>query len=191
MAVKNRRLFVALPLEDPAVSASLESILSELNLFKKDLKIVDNLNYHITLKFLGDVKQDTADKLIESFKKIDPGTSSVPYELKGLGCFPDFSRPSVIWAGITCDMKPLLDMQRIIEYWSSTFGFEREKRRFTPHLTLARVKRDTVMESALKDFITNNKETFFTESLFSECALYESFLHQSGPEYKKLVSINF
>ena len=61
MAAKNRRLFVALPLEDPAVSVSLESIVSELNLFKKDLKIVDKLNYHITLKFLGDVKQNTAD----------------------------------------------------------------------------------------------------------------------------------
>jgi 2'-5' RNA ligase len=88
-------------------------------------------------------------------------------------------------------MKPLLEVQRIIEYWSSTFGFDRGKRRFTPHLTLARVKRNSVIESALKDFIANNRETFFTGSLFSECALYESFLHQSGPEYKKLASINF
>jgi 2'-5' RNA ligase len=191
MALKTRRLFAALPLEDTSVAASLSGAINELNNFKKDLKIINTENYHITLKFLGDIKSDNADKLIESFKKIDPGVSSVPFELKGMGCFPDFSRPSVIWAGITCDMKPLLEVQRIIEYWSSTFGFEREKRRFTPHLTLARVKRDTVIESALKDFITNNRETFFTRSFFSECALYESFLHQTGPEYKKIASLKF
>jgi 2'-5' RNA ligase len=191
MASKTRRLFAALPMEDPSVASSLYGALNELNNFKKDLKVVNTENYHITMKFMGDVKPDTADKLIESFKKIDPGVSSVPFELKGMGCFPDFSRPSVIWGGIVCDMKPLLEVQRIIEYWSSTFGFDRGKRRFTPHLTLARVKRNSVIESALKDFIANNRETFFTGSLFSECALYESFLHQSGPEYKKLASINF
>ena len=191
MSAKTRRLFAALPLEDASVSDSLTGIINELNIFRKDLKIVDKENYHITLKFLGDVKPETADKLIESFRKIDTGESPVPFELKGLGCFPDFSRPSVIWAGIICDIKPLLEIQKIIEYWSSTFGFEREKRRVTPHLTLARVKRDTVIESALKDFIRNNRETFITRSLFSECVLYESILHKSGPEYKKLASINF
>lgn len=191
MTAEKRRLFVALPLEDPAVSASLESVLNKLDSFKKDLKIVDKANYHITLKFLGEVKPDTAEKLVESFKKINTATAEVPFELKGMGCFPDFSRPSVIWAGIECDMKPLLEIQKIIEYWSATFGFEREKRRFTPHLTLARVKRNTLPESAMKDYIKDMRETFFVRSYFSECALYESFLDKSGPEYRKLVSLKF
>lgn len=191
MALKSRRLFIALPLEDTAVAASLEETVSRLNNYRKDLKIVDKNNYHITVKFLGDVKADTAEKLVDSFKKIETGQNPVPFELKGIGCFPDFSRPSVIWAGINCDMKPLLEIQKIVEYWSSTFGFEREKRRLTPHLTLARVKRDRILESTLKDFISEGKETFFSKSFFNECAIFESFLKEGGPEYIKLASLNF
>jgi len=189
MPSKSKRLFVGLPLAEQAVIDSMGKIVNELNSFKQDLKIVKKENYHITLKFLGSVKEETAVKLADSFKKIVPGTGPVAFQLKGLGSFPGSSGSSVIWAGIECDIKPLLELQKLVEYWSASFGFDREKRRFTPHFTLARVKNYSIPDAGLKSLIAENKETLFGEALFRECHLYESFLSESGPRYEIISSI--
>lgn len=189
MPAKSRRLFVGLPLEERVVIDSMGNMIKELSSFKKDLKVVKEENYHITLKFLGAVKEETAAKMAESFNKIEAGTGPVPFQLKGLGSFSGSSGPSVIWAGIECDIKPLLELQKLIEYWSVSFGYEREKRRFTPHFTLARVKKYSIPDTGLKSLIADNRETIFGESVFKECHLYESFLSESGPRYEILSSI--
>jgi len=189
MPPKSRRLFAGLPLSEQTVIDSMGNIVKELRNFKKDIKIVKEENYHITLKFLGAVKDETAEKLAESFKRIEPGTGPVPFKLKGLGSFPGSSGSSVIWGGIECDIKPLLELQKLVEYWSTSFGFEREKRRFTPHFTLARVRNYSIPDPDLNRVIADNKETFFGEGVFKECHLYESFLSESGPRYEILSSI--
>ncbi len=189
MPSKSRRLFVGLPLSEQAVIDSMGSIVKELSGIKNDLKIVKEENYHITLKFLGAVKEETALKLAESFKKIETGTGPVPFRMKGLGSFPGSSGSSVIWAGIECDMKPLLELQKLVEYWSASFGFEREKRRFVPHFTLARVKNYSIPDAGLKSLIADNKETLFGGAVFKECHLYESFLSESGPGYEIISTI--
>ena len=123
MPPKSKRLFVGLPLAEENVIYSMGDIVKELRSFGKDLKIVKEENYHITLKFLGSVKDETAEKLAESFKRIEAGTGPVPFKLKGLGSFPGSSGSSVIWGGIECDIKPLLELQKLIEHWSASFGF--------------------------------------------------------------------
>lgn len=189
MTPKTRRLFVGLPLAEKVVVESMRGIVKDLSFFKKDLKIVKEENYHITLKFLGGVKEGTALKMTESFSKIEANTGPVPFQLKGLGSFSGSAGSAVIWAGIECDIKPLLELQKLVEHWSASFGFEREKRRFTPHFTLARVRNYSIPDPGLKSLITDNRGTLFGESVFRECHLYESFLSESGPGYEILSSI--
>lgn len=98
------------------------------------LRLVKPELVHVTLKFLGNVPEEKMDEIIEALKRI----KSPPFDasLKGLGSFPGRSI-RVVWIGIEGDFRPLT---LAVEDTLEPFGFEREKRGFSPHVTLGRVK---------------------------------------------------
>ncbi len=185
-----RRLFIALPVADRLAAEHSGSIYRALDKYNNILKTVTPVNLHITMKFLGDVDEDTGAKMIELFSSLEaPGR--INYILKGLGCFPSISSPSVIWGGIECDMKKMSDLFSRIEEFCATFGFNKETRRFVPHLTFARVRRGKDVPSVLKDFIRSSKEQVYGESVFDRLVRFESRLDKSGPEYISLAEVRF
>jgi 2'-5' RNA ligase len=184
-----RRLFIAFPFEDKKSVRSLEGVRSALNNDRTLLNIVQPENYHVTLKFFGSVKAEIADSITASFLSLE-NSGKVEYSLKGVGAFPTLDHPSVIWAGLQCDEKPLYKILNNVELLSSSFGFPPEKRGFVPHLTLARVKKDREIPQYLKEYLLSEKQTFFADSFFSEVVLYESLLKKTGAEYFKAAVIN-
>jgi 2'-5' RNA ligase len=168
----------------------LNSIYRGLDKYANILKTVSPLNLHITMKFLGDVDEDKCLKMINAFNILE-GFERIDYTLKGLGCFPSLSAPSVIWAGIECDMKKISDVFSKAEEFCSSFGFEKETRRFVPHLTIARVRRGKDVPAGIKEFIKSNKEKVYGESVFNRLVLFESRLDKSGPEYTNLTEVGF
>ena len=68
----------------------------------------------------------------------------------------------------------------------SDLGFAAETRSFRPHITLARIRRDTGVPSAMKDYLKKNAETGYGKSRFSSIILYESQLTKTGPIYTKI-----
>lgn len=93
-------------------------------------------NYHITLRFIGDIDCHTADELISAFDRIDrPG---FPLTLSGMGAFGS-KKPHSIWAGVApcADLKAL---QGEIERICQRHGVPPDPRRFSPHVTLARLR---------------------------------------------------
>jgi len=186
--VKNRRLFIALPVDDRALIKPLGSIYSDLNKYSSILKSVSIENLHITMKFLGDVDEDKMLKMADLFSSLEnPG--SIEYTIKGAGCFPSLSAPSVIWAGIQCDMGIMSKLYSLVEDFCESFGFERETRRFIPHLTVARVRRGKDIPPGLKEFIKSNKERVYGTSVFNRLVLFESKLDKTGPEYISLAEV--
>ncbi len=181
-----KRIFLALPVED-----HIKEALEEVNSYFKQfniLKTVSPENYHITLKFLGETDKEKCRNIADCLKRFSPGTDGIPFSLKGLGTFPSGKDPSVIWSGIDTDIKAINLLQKKIEDFTEDFGYKKEDRKFVPHLTLARVKRNRVVPEKLLDYIKSKSDTFFSESSFTKIILYESILKPDGPEYREITS---
>jgi len=182
MAVTSRRLFIALPVDGEKVAEALKGIYGEFDRYGRILKTVPQTNLHITMKFLGNADENRYQGLIEGFNSFEK-VNCINFVLKGLGCFPYISSPSVIWGGIECDMKKISDLFLNVEELCSGLGFEKETRRFIPHLTLARVKRGRDVPGGLKDLITGSRDKVYAESVFDRLVLFESQLEKEGPQY--------
>ena len=183
-----KRLFIALPVDDEAALKSLSTFYSGLDRFGRELKTVERGNLHITLKFLGNVDGTKSLEIAGSFPSLAK-REKISYILKGVGCFPSISSPSVIWAGVECDMLKMSSLFGDVESFCSSHGFEREKRKFIPHLTIARVRREKSISPGLKSCIKSFSEHLFAESVFDRLVLFESLLKKDGPEYEKLSEV--
>ena len=185
MNTSSRRLFIALPINDEQAVRSLDNVLKKLSKYKSLIKTVPADNFHITLKFFGSVDFPLSDSITDSFLSLT-SLKKVEYTIKGIGAFPSVSDPSVIWAGLKCDEKPLDEILRSVEALASESGFPPEKRKFLPHLTLGRVKREKIAPPELKSYLLKERDSLFASSEFSELVLFESILKNTGAEYKKI-----
>ena len=94
-------------------------------------------NIHLTLVFIGQCNQEKTDKIKATLETV----TFAPFELT-INRLGTFSRGSIWWAGLHKN-KPLLDLQREIEYKLAICGFPMDGRRYSPHITLGReVKTD-------------------------------------------------
>lgn len=184
------RLFIALPIEAD-VKKNISEIYQFLSGHNQSLKAVVPDHYHITVKFLGGCTDDLARKIESSFAKINCPHEEIPFTASGLGVFPNLKMPSVIWAGLNISGEKIKDLYRRIEDFASALGFEKEKRDFSPHLTLARVRRGKKISDELRGYIMNNRETLFGESSFKRLVLYSSNLTPEGPVYTEVRSLQF
>jgi len=167
------RLFIALELPEEVV-AELKRLQAELDLF--GLRPVKD--FHLTLKFLGDVPEPKIGKI----KEILSQTNFKPFEaeLSETGVFPNMDFVKVIWAGITGE--PILILQKDIDLGLEQLGFGRDNR-FKPHLTLARVnfiKDKHALAKKLKSLSVNPIRFKVTEF-----KLIESTLTPKGPVYEE------
>jgi len=95
---------------------------------------------HVTLKFLGEVAPEREAELGTGLARAAAGNRAVTVSLGGLGAFPGFAAPRVIWVGVAPE--PALELlQHQAEREFAALGFPLEGRPFRPHLTLGRVRR--------------------------------------------------
>lgn len=97
---------------------------------------IDSENYHITLRFIGDVDGPTADELVNAFDRIRRSEFSL--RLEGVGSFGS-KKPHSIWAGVT-PAPAMMSLQAEIERICQRLGLAADPRKFKPHVTLARLK---------------------------------------------------
>lgn len=125
------RLFTALEIpRDAAMSLSL------LRGGLPGARWLDVENYHITLRFIGDVDGPTADEVIHALDRIDRPAFSL--SLAGMGSFGS-KKPHSIWAGVSPSAE-LTGLQAEIERICQRLGLAPDPRRFSPHVTLARLR---------------------------------------------------
>ena len=93
------RLFIALNLPEAEKERIHEAVapLRDANL---PVRWVEPVNYHVTLKFLGDIRPDTADEVTEAVDEIASKTEPFAVDVGGFGAFPTIRKPKVIWMGI-------------------------------------------------------------------------------------------
>ncbi|MEO6198081.1 MAG: RNA 2',3'-cyclic phosphodiesterase, partial [Dehalococcoidia bacterium] len=97
---------------------------------------------HLTLKFLGETPATQQPVIEAALRKAIQGVSPFQLALGHLGAFGSKQSPRVLWIDIAGDTDPLAQLQQQVEAHISPIGFPRETRRFSPHLTLARVPQE-------------------------------------------------
>jgi len=95
---------------------------------------------HLTLKFLGDVAPDRLERLKAALVALPWERGAVSYTLSRVGGFPNLTRPRVLWVGVDQGGDVVIDLAAAVDVVARRLGFPREERRFTPHLTIGRVK---------------------------------------------------
>ena len=133
------RGFVAIALPDE-IRSQCARLLATLRGEARHVSWVKPGNLHLTLKFLGNTRPSQAERLLASLAHKAMKLSAFDIALGGLGAFPTPRRPRIIWVGVSEGAGPLEDLAAKVEGAAAKAGFSRESRRFSPHLTLGRVK---------------------------------------------------
>lgn len=182
------RCFIALELPHD-IKTSLSGLLDRLKQSDADVKWLSDNNIHLTLKFLGNTDDSLIELLKGSLCKKMSFYDQFYITIAGTGCFPDKRHPRVLWTGIEESM-PLMRLQRDVEDVTAELGFSAEKKEFSPHLTLGRVRSQRKVSEALKildEFGTYN----FGKAEIKSIVLMKSELKPGGAEHTCLAEIPF
>ena len=133
------RLFTALEIpRDAALSLSL------LRGGLPGARWVDVENYHLTLRFIGDIEGHMADEVANALDRVR--RPSFMLTLSGVGAFGQ-KKPHAVWAGVAAS-PDLYALQGEIERICQRLGLPADPRKFTPHVTLARLKNSSPRDVA-------------------------------------------
>jgi 2'-5' RNA ligase len=134
------RCFIAIGLPDE-VKDGLSNLQAQLKSGNQPgVKWVDPYGVHLTLKFLGSVGVDRIDPITGAMEEAAQGIPPFRLKVEGLGVFPNLRRVQVVWVGVSGEVDKLAQLQQRLESNLAGLGFAPENRRFTPHLTLARLR---------------------------------------------------
>jgi len=135
------RAFVAIELS-PEVLAALGQVQDRLRRGEggRAGRWVKAEGIHLTLKFLGEVPAEKLEAIHQAVGQACLGRAPFELAVAELGCFPNLRRPRVVWVGVREDTGQLAGLQEAVERELNRLGFPPEGRKFTPHLTLARVQ---------------------------------------------------
>jgi 2'-5' RNA ligase len=136
---RTTRTFIALPLPG-AVRSKLETLQKTLTPEVAGARWIDRASFHLTLAFLGDVDDAGLNAVCLAVAESVRDHRRFSLHARGLGTFPDASRPRVLWAGIEGDVDALASVQRAIFEAAAGAGYRPAEERFHPHVTLARLK---------------------------------------------------
>jgi 2'-5' RNA ligase len=142
---------------------------------------------HLTLKFLGDVEEAQIDAIASAVEKAVAEVKPFTVTVKGTGAFPDFRRPRVLWAGIEEAGGSLLKLQSRIDEELLRLGFPKEKRGFSAHLTMGRVKSTQAIEKITARLREESMDA--GEFIAEEIIVMQSNLLPTGAVYTPLRTI--
>ena len=150
------RAFIAIGLPRE-LKADIGKISSALSNQVPGVRWVPAENLHLTLKFLGDIEEAVIPDIQAILNQITPRHLPIICKFGGLGVFPNFQRPRIIWLGVTEGSDQIEGLADDLSRELSGLGFKPEKRGFTPHLTLGRVKKG-VQTAQLRKLIEAEEE---------------------------------
>lgn len=178
------RGFIAIDIEPFSKLVQFEN---EIRNTGANVKLVEPENVHITLKFLGDTDKGYIDQIEEIIKDAVKETDSFEIQLKGAGVFPNQNYIKVMWIGIKNGVQIGKIASKIDEQISG-LGFKKEKRGFSAHLTIARVRSAKNKEKILQ-IIEKYRDMEFGNFKVNYIKLKKSELTSKGPIYTTLKEI--
>lgn len=185
---RTTRTFVAIPIPAP-LGEKLTRLQAQLAPAVPGARWTSTEPFHLTLAFLGDVADVDLNEVCKAVAEAAGRFSRFNLRLECVGAFPAPARPRIIWAGVTGDDISLLPaLQKAIAGATAGAGYRPDDERFTPHVTLGRIKADRGrppppdLTPALERYRTWSAGTFAV----TEVVAYGSTLTQDGPIYTPL-----
>jgi len=186
------RSFVAIDLPD-ALRRAMEERIEALSSARPSriIRWVRPEGIHLTLKFLGDVETGEMENVRNVVSEVVPRFSAFTFSASGLGCFPSFQHPRVIWVGIREQSGTLAALQVALEDGFAGQGFRKENRTFHPHLTLGRIRRGVRQDDqrSVGKVLKGMQRFSLGEVHVKEVCLVSSELNPSGAVYTNLLSV--
>jgi len=184
------RAFIAIELPGQ-IKAALSQIQENLKANRSaSVKWVNPESIHLTLKFLGNVDEAEIPAIKKSLSEAVIGVTPFSLELGEPGTFPNCQVPNVVWVGVGGEIETLRTLHNNIDRILTPLGFPPEKRAFSPHLTLGRVRDESL--PAEKRRLGGNVTALKTEEKFSfkveSVNLMRSILAREGAIYSCLAS---
>ena len=143
---------------------------------------------HLTLRFLGNVPEESVTSLHQAIAQAAQGQTAFPLHAKALGCFPHPTRPRVLWVGLDDPSQVLGRLNERLIAALTPLGFPPEDRPFQPHLTLARAQK-TVPSRQLFPMLQTYQNQDFGEFLVTQLHLVRSQMQRGGAVHIILHSV--
>ena len=178
------RAFVAVDAAEE-LRAPIEALQDRLRSAGADVKWVDSHQFHITLKFLGDVAVGDVAAVVDAVKGAVASVPSFQMCLHGVGAFPSARQPRAVWIGATDGADAMAELAKAVDDALSPLGFERERRPFRSHLTLGRVRSDRGIVSLARR-LNEEQHTAIGTMRVQQVVVMRSVLTPKGPIYTRL-----
>ncbi|MFA4885718.1 MAG: RNA 2',3'-cyclic phosphodiesterase [Desulfotomaculaceae bacterium] len=186
--LRQMRLFVAVnfPLE---IKQALGSFINKLRAIPADMKWVGTQNFHLTMQFLGNTGEDLVPRVVEALNRSALGVSPFCLTLGGVGVFPSKDRPHVFWAGVHGETAVLSELHGKVQRELGQLGFAPDQKRFSPHLTLARLRSPQGFPAVFNQAEKVARGREFGRVKIASVDLMLSELGPHGPRYSVLAGI--
>ncbi|MEO8247319.1 MAG: RNA 2',3'-cyclic phosphodiesterase [Chloroflexota bacterium] len=176
------RCFVAIPIGD-ALRAALSAASApwQTTLRDTDVRWMDPASWHVTLAFLGDVDPDHVPVLAEQLPELVAQHAPVQLVPEGLVAWPRVDETRMVW----CRFRPESAICELHNRVAGSLGTT-ERRRFRPHVTLARVRGGRSLELADQVGAGDAAAPVLPTTVAHEVTLYRSHLDPAGTTYEAL-----
>ena len=181
-----RRLFVGVPVATAVaeqLAGTCESLARRAAAQGVPMRWVAPASYHVTLKFLGWTRPEVTPAVLEAIERAARTVEPFRFKAARLGAFPSTGKASVVWAGVE-DPTGLTQLAAALERELVEVGFQREPRRFHPHVTLARLREPREVTEVLLPL----SEQVFSTSRVDSVHLVETVTKSNGSEYVSIAS---
>ena len=153
-----------------------------------DVKWVAPENVHVTLKFLGDVREDALPGVFSAVEEAVGILSPFELSVSGLGAFPSPRNARVVWVGVDEGREQLVALASAVDKKLVKLGFAKEDREFKSHITIGRVKTSKFLDRLAQGIEEIDASSLGMQTV-SSVVVMQSDLHPTGPVYTPLKSI--
>jgi 2'-5' RNA ligase len=186
---ENIRTFIAAELPEK-IKQEINNYIISLKKTAPEVKWVKARGIHITIKFLGEISLQLCEQVKGDLSGISDIAKPFKITINDSGAFPNKHRPRVIWLGLEQDAEnSLVKLHKWVDNKLSPLGFEKEKRKYSPHLTIGRVKKPEQLNKLFQYL----DETPLPVSTFdvNEIVLMQSELKSTGAVYAPIRKYDF
>ncbi|MBT3180997.1 MAG: RNA 2',3'-cyclic phosphodiesterase [Deltaproteobacteria bacterium] len=180
------RSFLAFDIAED-MRSELTKIVTLLTPKIRDVQWIKPELMHCTVRFFGDVEEElllgNVSNVIEREVKHQ---SPVKLIGRGIGVFPNWRYPRVLWAGLHGETESMISLHAKLEEAFTEFGFKQDPRELRLHLTLGRAKKKFKDGRDLMGLVEKMSEKGFGEMMIDSLTLYKSELTKEGPIYTVL-----
>jgi 2'-5' RNA ligase len=175
------RAFIAVDV-GPDVRAALRPVVEQLTRKASQVRWVPEDQWHLTVKFLGDVDGREVGEIAKAMQEEARATPPFDLEFRGLKPFPPGREPRIVAVEVVSGMDALAGFHRRLDQRMQAFGVAGERRSFLAHLTLGRIKGAGHMEW-LWDYVREQSAANSGLAGIDEAILFQSNLRPEGAQY--------